>query len=107
MVRAMVTSSIGFRVLPHMRGEVLSAIDQLAERMRGFDGCMHSRLLADVEDQTAFTLASEWRDAAAARGFFDSPEFEPFRGIGILLREQPFIVIDEVNDRATRHVRAR
>ena len=98
----MVTASLGFRVRPHKRAEVLSAMDVLVERMRDEPGCLRSRLWCDVEDQTAFTLASEWRDLQAADAFFESREFRLFRGMRILLRDEPSIVLDDVHGRVTR-----
>jgi quinol monooxygenase YgiN len=103
----MVTVSLSLRALLHKRGEVLSAMETLLERMRNVPGCARTRLLADVDDQNAFTLSSEWCDADTADAFFDSREFQIFRGIHILLRDDPFIVLDEVQGRITRSIRDR
>ena len=102
---AVLTASLWFRVQPHKRAEVLSAIDALVERMRLARGCGRSRVLADVEDGNAFTVASEWSDPDCAEAFFQSREFQIFRGIRILLREEPTIVLDDVRARVTRLVR--
>lgn len=104
-LRSVLTASLWFRIQPHKRAEVLSAIDALVERMRLARGCGRSRVLADVEDGNAFTVASEWSDPDCAEAFFQSREFQIFRGIRILLREEPTIVLDDVRARVTRLVR--
>ena len=101
----MVRTSISFRVLPHKKAEGLSAIDALAERMRATAGCTRSRVLNDTEDSNAITLASEWREAGDADAFFNSREFQIFKGIRILLRDEPYIVFDDVRARMTRLMR--
>jgi hypothetical protein len=73
--------------------------------MRGRPACLRGQLLADVDDQTAFTLASEWLDSDSAVTFFESRQFQLFHGIRILLREEPFIVLDEVHGRVTKMMR--
>ena len=102
---AVLTASLSFRIQPHKRAEVLSAVDALVERMRLARGCGRSRVLADVEDGNAFMVASEWADPDCAEAFFQSREFQIFRGIRILLREEPTIVLDDVRARVTRLVR--
>jgi quinol monooxygenase YgiN len=102
---AMVTASVRFRLQPHKSGEVLSAVDAILGMMRGRAACLRGRLLADVDDQTAFTLASEWLDSKSAVTFFESRQFQLFHGIRILLREDPSIVLDEVHDRVTKMMR--
>jgi hypothetical protein len=62
----MLLASIGFRVQPYKRAEVLSAVDETLRRMRQASGCARSRLVADTEDPNAFTVLSEWRSAAMA-----------------------------------------
>jgi quinol monooxygenase YgiN len=101
----MVLTSISFRILPHKKAEGLSAIDALAERMRTTAGCTRSRVLNDTEDANAITLASEWREAGDADAFFNSREFQIFKGIRILLRDEPYIVFDDVRTRMTRLMR--
>ena len=61
----MLLASIGFRVQPHKRAEVLSAVDETLRRMRQASGCARSRLLADADDPNAFTVLSEWQSAAS------------------------------------------
>jgi quinol monooxygenase YgiN len=102
---SMLTASISFRVQPHKRSEALSVVDALVERMRGTSGCARSRVLTDVEDANAFTVASEWSDAEAAEAFFESREFQIFKGIRMLLRDEPCIVLDDVRARVTRMVK--
>jgi quinol monooxygenase YgiN len=103
----MLLASVSFRAQPHKRGEILSAVDEMVERMRHATGCGRCRLLVDTEDPNAFTLASEWHSAQAASVFFDSRDFQIFKGIRILLRDEPLIVFDEVGSRVTRPLRAR
>ena len=102
----MLLTTISFRVQPHKRSEALSAVDALAQLMRTYPGCARSRVLSDSEDQNAFMIASEWHDASAVESFFDSREFRIFKGVRILMREEPFIVIDDVRSRVTRLMRA-
>jgi|SRR5689334_11849205 quinol monooxygenase YgiN len=103
----MLLASVSFRAQPHKRGEVLSAVDETAERMRQAEGCQRVRLLVDNEDPNAFTLASEWDSFVAAETFFASREFQMFKGVRILLREEPVVVFDDVRSRVTRLIRAR
>ena len=103
---AMLLASISFRIQPHKRDEALSAVDALVQRMRTASGCARSRVLSDSEDQNLFVVASEWSDANAAEAFFGSREFQIFKGVRILMREEPFIVLDDVRARVTRLMRA-
>src|SRR5262245_53850757 len=57
----MVLAWINFRAQPHKRPEILSAVDEMVERMRNSAGCERGRLYADTEDPNAFTVISEWR----------------------------------------------
>ena len=106
-VEPMLLASVVFRVQPHKRGEVLSAVDEAVERMRRTSGCARCRLLVDTEDPNIFTLASEWDAAAEADAFFESREFQIFKSIRILLREEPVVTMDEIRSRATRLIRSR
>ena len=101
----MLLASISFRVLPHKRAEGLSAIDLLAGHMRTTPGCSRSRVMNDTEDVNAFVLVSEWNEPGLADAFFKSPEFQIFKGIRILLRDEPYIVLDDVRTRMTRMMR--
>lgn len=101
----MLLASLQFRLQPHKRGEVLSAVDEMIIRMRQAQGCTRTRLLSDSDDPNAFTVQSEWQSAATADAFFTSREFQWFRGLRMLLRDEPVIVIDEVLSRVTRLVR--
>jgi quinol monooxygenase YgiN len=101
----MVLASVSFRVQPHKRAEVLSAIDSLVQRMRDAAGCARSRILMDTEDANAFLIGSEWADAVSADTFFSSREFQIFRGIRILMRDEPLITVDEIRSRTTRFLR--
>jgi len=103
---AMLLASIGFRVQPHKLGEALSAVDETVRRMRTAPGCSRTRLLADTEDPNTFTVISEWQTAASADSFFASREFQIFKGIRMLLRDEPVMVIDDVRSRVTRLLRA-
>jgi quinol monooxygenase YgiN len=103
----MMLASIGFRARPHKRGELLSAVDVTMERMRAIPGCERCRLLVDTEDPNAFTLVSEWHTARDAEVFFGSRDFQIFKGVRILLKEEPVIVLDEVGSRVTRLIAGR
>jgi len=63
-------------------------------------------VLSDSEDQNLFVVTSEWSDASAADAFFGSRQFQIFKGVRILMREEPFIVFDDVRARVTRLMRA-
>lgn len=84
----------------------MSAFDALAQRMRTASGCTCSRVLTDTDDTYAFTVTAEWKDRADADVFFNSREFQLFRGVRILLRDEPYIVLDEVQNRMTRMMRS-
>ena len=98
----MYLASISFRVQPHKRGEILSAVDETIERMRRAGGCAKCRLVVDAEDANAFILMSEWHSNADADIFFASRDFQIFRGIRTMLRDEPMLVLDEVQARVTR-----
>jgi quinol monooxygenase YgiN len=102
----MLLASIRFRVQPHKRGEALSAIDETIKRMRMAVGCDRSRLMADADDQNTFAVMSEWQSAETADRFFNSSEFQIFKGIRILLRDEPVIILDEIQTRVTRLIRS-
>jgi quinol monooxygenase YgiN len=102
----MLLASMSFRAQPHKRAEVLSAVDDTVRRMRLASGCARSRLMADAEDQNAFTLLSEWQSTETADAFFSSRDFQVFKGIRILLRDEPMLVFDDVSSRVTRLLRA-
>ncbi len=101
----MLLASIAFRAQPHKRAEVLSAVDETLRHMRGAPGCARTRLMADADDPNTFMVLSEWRSASSADSFFDSREFQIFKGIRILLRDEPVIVLDEVRSRVMRLLR--
>jgi quinol monooxygenase YgiN len=103
----MLLASLSFRAQPHKRGEILSAVDEAVSRMRRADGCERCRLLVDTEDPNAFTLISEWNSGGEAEVFFNSREFRVFKGIRILLREEPVIVLDEIQSRLTQLIASR
>jgi len=103
----MVIASVSFRAQPHKRSEVLSAIDDTADRMRRAPGCHRCRLFVDNEDANAFILASEWQSMPEAEAFIASREFQVLKGMRILLREEPAMVFDEVRSRVTRVIHAR
>lgn len=102
----MLLASLMFRVQPFKRAEALSSVDALVQRMREASGCLRSRVLIDTEDVNSFMVASEWLDPAAAEAFFVSAAFRAFRGIRILLRDQPLIVLDDIRTRTTRLLRS-
>src|SRR5262245_27320779 len=103
----MILASISFRAQPHKRAELLSAVDVTVERMRAMPACERCRLLVDTENPNAFTLTSEWHSANDAEAFFSSKDFQIFRGIRMLLKEEPVIVLDEVGSRITRLIAGR
>jgi quinol monooxygenase YgiN len=102
----MLLANISFRIQPHKRGEALSAVDALVDRMRTAEGCARCRVYSDSEDSNVFMVTSEWTDSAAAEAFFSSREFQIFKGVRILMRDEPFIVLDDVRARVTRLMRA-
>jgi quinol monooxygenase YgiN len=101
----MLLTSISFRSQPHKRGEVVSVVDDLVNRMRHAHGCLRSRFLDEVEDDNAFTVIAEWESVPDAEAFFGSREFQILKGIRILMRGEPVIVFDDVQTRATRLIR--
>ena len=75
--------------------------------MRRASGCGRCRLLVDTENPNHFMLFSEWQSIDHADTFFNSRDFQIFKGIRILLREEPVIEMDEVRGRVTRLIRGR
>jgi quinol monooxygenase YgiN len=102
----MLLASIAFRAQPHKRAEILSAVDETVRRMRNAAGCARSRLMADADDPNAFSVFSEWQSPENAEAFFSSRDFQIFKGIRILLRDEPVIVFDDVRSRVTRLMRS-
>ena len=103
----MFVATVYFRSQPHKRGEILSAVDETIERMRRTAGCARTRLLVDSEDSNAFMLVSDWHSNPDTSEFFESRDFQIFRGIRTLLRDEPMLVLDHVQERVTRAIRAR
>jgi len=103
----MLLTSLSFRTQPHKRDEVLSVVDDIVTRMRVAPGCTRTRLLADIEDANAFNVNAEWLTPTDAEDFFKSREFQIFKGIRMLLRDDPVIVLDTVAGRVTRPVQGR
>ena len=101
----MVTTSLSFRVQPQSLGAVLSVVGEIAESMRRSSGCRHSRLFSDLDDPHAFVLVSEWPDTRSAELFLQSRELRVFRGIRILLRSEPLVVLDDVRTPQTQSLR--
>jgi quinol monooxygenase YgiN len=102
----MLLASIAFRAQPHKRAEILSAVDETVRRMRNAAGCARSRLMADADDPNAFSVFSEWQSPENAEAVFGSRDFQIFKGIRILLRDEPVIVFDDVRSRVTRLMRS-
>ncbi|HUL71849.1 MAG TPA: antibiotic biosynthesis monooxygenase family protein [Vicinamibacterales bacterium] len=101
----MVLMSVALRVQSNKRAEVLSALDSVVERMRLRSGCARSRLFADAEDPDAYTVLSEFRSIDDADQFFASKEFQLLKGMRMLLRDEPSVVVDDIRRRVTRLVR--
>jgi quinol monooxygenase YgiN len=75
--------------------------------MRMAAGCDRSRLMLDADDPNTFAVISEWQSAETADRFFSSHQFQIFKGIRILLRDEPVIVLDQIQTRVTRLIRQR
>jgi quinol monooxygenase YgiN len=97
-----VTASLFFRVQPQNQAEVLSIVNTIAERMRRSPSCCRNRLLNDLDDPNSFVLVSEWPDMASAEAFMLSRELQIFRGVRILLRSEPVVILDQISNRLTR-----
>ena len=97
----MVLAWIGFRAQPHKRAEILSAVDEVVREMRANSACAAGRLLVDHEDPNTFIIESEWRSTEDVDSYFDSREFQIFKGIRMLLRGEPFVMVDDVRARTT------
>ena len=98
----MILAWIAFRAQLHKRAEILSAVDDLILRMRDSAGCSKGRLLIDGDDPNAFTVLSEWHSSSHVDSFFRSRDYQAFRGVRILLRGEPLVVLDEIRARVTR-----
>ncbi len=101
----MVLLSFGFRTQPNKRDEVLSAVDEAVTRLRQLPGCLRGRVFADTEDPDSFTLFSEFESIDQADVFLTSREFQVLKGIRMLLRDEPVVVLDDVRTRLTRLLR--
>jgi len=101
----MVLLSFGFRTQSNKRDEVLSAVDEAVARLRQLPGCSRGRVFADNDDPDSFTLFSEFESIDQADVFLTSREFQVLKGIRMLLRDEPVVVLDDVRTRLTRLVR--
>jgi len=101
----MVLLSFGFRTQSNKRDEVLSAVDGAVARLRHLPGCSRGRVFADTEDPDSFTLLSEFESIDQADVFLTSKEFQVLKGIRMMLRDEPVVVLDDVRTRLTRLVR--
>ena len=101
MTGTMLNSSIGFRVRAEKRGEVVSTLEMLVERMCRAAGCVRARVLVDVADPSALVWCAEWSDRPSADAYFGSRDFQVFRGLRILLRDEPYLVLDQIHGRCT------
>ena len=63
---------------------------------------LRSRVLNDSDDENLFMIASEWSDAERRRGLLRLARVPDFQGVRILMREDPFIILDDVRARVTR-----
>ena len=97
----MFVASMSLRVRHNKRAEALSAFDQLMRQLRAWPGCLRCRLLADIDDDDALNLTSEWRTREALDELLSSPEFLVLQGMRMLLDREPQTVVDEVVVRAT------
>jgi quinol monooxygenase YgiN len=101
----MLLASISFRVRSDKRSEVVSAVEAIVERMGRATGCRSSRALASIEDSSILVMWSEWTDLESAEAYFESHSFQVFRGLRILLRDEPCIVFHDVRNQFTRMIR--
>lgn len=101
----MVLAWFGLRAQPNKRAEVLSAVDDLLRHMRDSPGCTRGRLLVDRDDPNSLTVESEWRSAEDTDRFVTTPEFQLFKGIRMLLRGEPFVMIDDIRTRTTGFIK--
>lgn len=101
----MVLLSFGFRTQSNKRDEVLSVVDDAVARLRHLPGCPRGRVFADTEDPESFTLLSEFESIDQADIFLTSKEFQVLKGIRMMLRDEPVVVLDDVRTRLTRLVR--
>ena len=101
----MLVASITFRVRADKRSEVVSAVEAIVERMGRAAGCKSSRALASIEDSSILTMSSEWSDLESAEAYFESHNFQVFRGLRILLRDEPCIVFYDVRNQFTKMIR--
>ena len=101
----MVLARIRFRAQPHKRPEIVSAVDETLARMRHAAGCGRARLYVDSDDPFVFTVISEWQAAEDVHAFVGSKDFRLFRGIQMLLRGEPLLIVDDVLVRVTRLIR--
>jgi quinol monooxygenase YgiN len=88
------------RVKAEKQSEFLSSIRDLVDRTRWMSGCQGCRLLADVHDPGAFTVASEWTGHDGFERFLESPEYHVLRGMTILMAEDVRFSVDDVVTRA-------
>jgi quinol monooxygenase YgiN len=97
----MQVASVTLRVHQRKRVEALSAIDELMRHMRAWPGCLSCRLLMDVVNGSDLMLISEWDERRDLEAFLSSRDFLILQGMRILLREDPFAVLDEIAARVS------
>ncbi|KGO33029.1 MAG: antibiotic biosynthesis monooxygenase family protein [Desulfoprunum sp.] len=84
-------------VLPEKQKEVLQTLLSLIE-LPGMDGCLSYDIFGDIEDNTIFSLISEWQSRRQLNRHMSSERFSVLLGTRSLLSEQLKIRIFTVSD---------
>jgi quinol monooxygenase YgiN len=89
------------RVKPDKRSEFCASVGDLIDRVRWQQGCVNCRLAVDVEMPGTYSVQSEWMNRASLDRFLQSGEYRVFKGMRVLMQDEPRFAIEEVLRRST------
>lgn len=84
---------------PRSYGEAVAVLRSLLGPIRAEPGCASTRLLGDVDADSALTWLEEWRNAADFERHLQAATFRSFLAVMNLAAARPEVEIDDVADR--------
>ncbi len=94
----MVIVSIRMKVLPQKRGELLQALQGIAENARRDRGCVSHNLYQDMGDKHRLRILESWESQEDLNGHWCTDGFSALLGTKHLLAEPPVFEIHAVSN---------
>jgi quinol monooxygenase YgiN len=85
---------------PLVYAEACRALRSLLGPVRAQPGCSATRLLRDLDEETALTFVEEWRALPDLEGHLRSAAFRKLLAVMELASEAPEVEFDEVTSRS-------